>query len=84
MRIKLRHAFFFFSGRCKVIHFLLKCHCLIMIIVHIKKEGLEKAILILMIRIYFNVISKSMHTEHLYWLNLRGPWPQVNLILQLL
>lgn len=60
MRIKLR-AFFPFSSRCNVIDFLLKCRCLIKLIVHIKRGTVEKVILIIIIRIDFNIVSHWPH-----------------------
>lgn len=60
MRIKLR-GFFPFSGRWNVRDFLLKCHCLIKLIVHIKKGTVEKVVLIIIIRIDFNIVSHWPH-----------------------
>lgn len=48
----------------------MKCHCQIKITVHIEKGRVEMTVLILVIRINFKVISKSIHPSHEYWLNL--------------
>lgn len=68
MRIILRLFYCFSSGRYKEIDFLLKCRCS-----YRRGESQERCFnlrIVLILRIDFNVSSKSFHTGLEYWLNL--------------